>query len=63
MGIKAWNYRWLNRFVARLNCGYMGFFCFVYVCVGGGGGVGLVSMRASGGVVNEKCDGGGIVRC
>ena len=40
-----------------------GFLLFrVCMCVGGGG-VGHVSMRASGGVVNEKCGGGGIVRC
>lgn len=40
---------------------WVSFVSCMYVC--GGGGVGLVSMRASGGVVNEKCGGGGIVRC
>lgn len=40
-----------------------GFLLFrVCVCVCGRG-IGLVSMRASSGVVNEKCGGGGIVRC
>ena len=39
---------------------WVSFVSCMYVC---GGGVGLVSMRAGGGVVNEKCGGGGIVRC